>query len=188
MTIKDFSIDNDIKFKKLMAISNNAFQEMLKIFDISAKKADMDWFNRIHLENHLKYAQLVEGAWEVINLVKEKGYHCGIISDIDNDYQVQQFQALNLSKVFDSITTSEEVNTYKPDPYIFEVALRKANCSGDESLMIGDSYSKDIAGGKNMSMTTIWIDNYQNNRTEPVLADYTITQLKDIIPIFEKIF
>ncbi len=53
--------------------------------------------------------------------------------------------------------------------------------------MIGDSYSKDIAGGKNLDMTTIWIDNYQNNLQKPALADYTIKQLKDIIPIFNKI-
>jgi 2-haloacid dehalogenase/putative hydrolase of the HAD superfamily len=53
--------------------------------------------------------------------------------------------------------------------------------------MIGDSYSKDIAGGKNLDMTTIWIDNYQNNLQKPTLADYTIKQLKDIIPIFNKI-
>jgi len=38
-----------------------------------------------------------------------------------------------------------------------------------------------------LDMTTIWIDNYQNNLQKPALADYTIKQLKDIIPIFNKI-
>ena len=187
MTIKEFAQSSSMQFKRLISFSFNAFRGILKEFNIEAKKTDMDWFNIIFLDNHIKYAQLVEGVWDVINQVKDKGCHCGIISDIDNDYQQKQFQSLKLNGVFDSITTSEEVKVYKPGPCIFETALNKASCKGNESIMIGDSYSKDIAGGKNLDMTTIWIDNYQNNLQKPALADYTIKQLKDIIPIFNKI-
>ena len=124
-------------------------------------------------------------------MVKEKGYHCGIISDIDIDYQEKQFKALNIDQEFNSITTSEEIEIYKPAAPIFEAALKKANCLGKEALMIGDSYEKDIVGGKNMGMTTIWINRYQKqidtNYNIDSMADFTVVQLKDILPILERL-
>ncbi len=188
MTIKGRSQGDGVQFKRLHLYSENAFKSLLVYFNIGVSSSDIDWFNEIYLHNHLKYVQLVEGALDAISLVKENGYHCGVISDIDNDYQLRQFQALNLDDTFHSITTSEEVRSYKPDPDIFRIALDKANCRGNESLMIGDSYSKDIVGGKNMNMTTIWINHYQNNADKAIQADYIVKQFKEIIPIFSKIF
>lgn len=188
MTIKGRSQGGVVQFKRLHFYSENAFKSLLGQFNIGISSSDIDWFNEIYLHNHLKYVQLVEGALDAIFIVKENGYHCGVISDIDKDYQLRQFQALNLDNAFHSITTSEEVRTYKPNPYIFKIALDKANCRGNESLMIGDSYSKDIVGGKNMGMTTIWINRYQNNADKAILADYIVDQFKEIIPIFSKIF
>ena len=156
---------------------------MLKQFNIKTTNADIDWFNRIYLENHLRHIRLAEGAQDAIVLVKEKGIHCGIISDIDNDYQLRQFQELNLIDTFHSVTTSEEAKSYKPNPPIFEIALNKAGYHGEEALMIGDSYTKDISGGKNMGMTTIWINRYQSHINHKNLADYTVNQFKEIIPI-----
>jgi len=188
MTIKGRSQDDGIQFKRFHLYSENAFKSLLGHFHIRISSSDIDWFNEIYLHNHLKYVQLVEDALDAISLVRENGYHCGVISDIDNDYQLRQFQALNLDDAFHSITTSEEVRTYKPNPGIFKIALDKANCRGNESLMIGDSYSKDIVGGKNMDMTTIWINRYQNNADKAIQADYIVKQFKEIIPIFKRIF
>ncbi len=187
MTIKNRSRSNNKQFTKLHFYSENAFKFLLKQLNIKANTRDLEWFNRIYLDNHLKYIKLVDGAREAISLVKNNGYHCGIISDIDNDYQLIQFQTLNLDNSFHSITTSEEVRAYKPDAYIYKIALQKARCQGNESLMIGDSYSKDISGGKKMNMTTIWINRYQNNKDEATDADYIIKNFREIIPIFEEI-
>ncbi len=184
MTLRGHSQHSNDQFKKLHFYSENAFCSLLKEWSIKRiTNSDINWFNKIYLDNHLKYIKLVEGTWDVIGLVKEKGYHCGIISDIDEDYQIKQFRALNLTDVFHSITTSEEAKKYKPDPYIFTIALNKADCQGKEALMIGDSYSKDIAGGKNMKMTTIWINRYQSHTDQAGLADYTVSELKEISPI-----
>jgi putative hydrolase of the HAD superfamily len=187
MTIKNRSQNNNGKFTRLHFYSENAFKSLLQEFNIETTYSDIDWFNKIYLKNHLKFVKLVEGVKEGISLVKDKGYHCGIISDIDNDYQLKQFQALNLDNAFDSITTSEEVKAYKPDEVIYKVALDKANCQGNQALMVGDSYHKDIAGAKKMNMTTIWINYYQNSKEEKCLADYIIKEFKEILTIFNEI-
>lgn len=191
MTLKDNSENNGIDiihFQKLHFYSVSAFQSLLKRFDLKITLNDSLLFNKIYLENHLKYIHLAEGAEKAILLVKEKGYHCGIISDIDIDYQQEQFKALNIDQYFHSITTSEEVKNYKPATPIFQAALKKANCLGKEALMVGDSYNKDILGGKNMAMTTIWINRYQNQIDKKnILADFTVSELKEIIPILNNV-
>ncbi len=186
MTIKNRS-QNNRQFTRLHFYSENAFKSLLQEFNIETSSSDIDWFNKIYLANHLKFVKLVEGTTKVISLVKERGYHCGIISDIDNDYQLKQFQALNLDNVFDSITTSEGVKAYKPDELIYKIALDKANCQGNEALMVGDSYIKDIAGAKKINMTTIWINRYQDTKEENCLADYIIKEFKEILSIFNEI-
>lgn len=183
MTLKDYPDKRSDQFNKLSFYSENAFRSLLNLQNIQLTNQDIKWFNKIHLDNHLKYIQLVEGTWDAIRFIKEKGFHCGIISDIDTEYLVVQFKALKLTSVFHSITTSEEAKHYKPNPHIFKTALKKANCEGREAIMIGDSYNKDIVGGKNMNMTTIWINRYQKYSDKTNLADYTIRQLKEIRPI-----
>ena len=111
----------------------------------------------------------------------------GIISDIDNDFQAFQFKVLEISGLFDSITTSEEVQSYKPESKIFQVALNKVRCQGEESVIIGDSYKKDIIGGKNMGMTTIWINKFSGNNTDNDKADFIVKDLKEISPILKEL-
>ena len=193
MTLKDSSGNNNADgnhFKKLYFYYELSFQTLLKHYNIRVSPADFPLFKKIYIENHLKYISLAEGAWDTILLVKEKGYHCGIISDIDLDYQQEQFKALTIDQAFHSITTSEEVRYYKPASPIFEAALKKANCSGREALMIGDSYHRDIVGGKQMGMLTIWINNYQKQSEKNnnfVDADYIVNELKEIIPILKNV-
>lgn len=180
--------NNENGFNKLYSYYELSFQSLLSKFDKTATAADFHLFKNIYLKNHIEHIALSDGAMETINLVKDKGYHCGIISDIDLDYQQLQFKALNIDQAFHSITTSEEVRSYKPAPPIFLTALQKANCLGKESLMVGDSYKKDIIGGKNMEMTTIWINRYQNQVADNgVHADFTIGQLIEILPILDNI-
>ncbi len=195
MTLKDASHNGDFnnnQFRKLYFHSKSAFQLLLKEYNVKTSPSDFRLFHKIYYQNHLKYIRLVEGVWDAISLVKNSGCHCGIISDIDLDYQQKQFHALGINDAFHSITTSEEVKHYKPSPAIFNVALQKAHCQGKEAIMIGDSYTKDIIGGKNMGMTTIWINNYKNHLDKNMAmaadkADYRVSQFKEVIPILNKL-
>jgi FMN phosphatase YigB (HAD superfamily) len=53
--------------------------------------------------------------------------------------------------------------------------------------MIGDSYEKDIIGGKNMGMTTIWLNKYYGKNATGEKADFTVTHLKEISPILKEL-
>ena len=174
-------------FTPLRESTKKAFNGVLTEYDIQPSKEDFQWFSKSFFENHKKYIKLFPETLLILRELKNTDLHMGIISDIDDDFQKFQFKVFGISEMFDSITTSEEAQIYKPKEKIFQVALNKANCQGKESIIVGDSYKKDIVGGKNMGMTTIWINKFQPDNIDTEKADFTITHLKEISPILKEL-
>ncbi|MEA2086741.1 MAG: HAD family hydrolase [Candidatus Caldatribacteriota bacterium] len=174
-------------FTPLRESTKKAFKGVLAEYNIQPSKEDFQWFSKSFLENHKKYIKLFPETLPILRELKKTNLHVGIISDIDNNFQDFQFKVFGINKMFDSITTSEEVQIYKPKEKIFQIALNKAGCRGEESIIIGDSYKKDIIGGKNMGMTTIWINKFQPDNTDTEKADFIVKDLKEIFPILKEL-
>lgn len=182
MTLRDADPEEK-SFTPLRESTKKAFKGVLAEYDIQPSKEDFQWFSKLFFENHKKYIKLFPETLLILRELKNTDLHMGIISDIDNDFQEFQFKVFGISEIFDSITTSEEVQSYKPESKIFQVALDKARCQGEESIIIGDSYKKDIVGGKNMGMTTIWINKFSGDDADKDEADFVVKHLKEISPI-----
>jgi HAD superfamily hydrolase (TIGR01549 family) len=174
-------------FTPLRESTKKAFKGLLAEYNIQPSKEDFQWFGKSFIENHKKYIKLFPETLPILRKLKKTNLHVGIISDIDDDFQDFQFKVFGISEMFDSITTSEEVQIYKPEEKIFQVALNKARCLGKESIIIGDSYKKDIVGGKNMGMTTIWINKFSGDDADNDKADFIVKDLKEISPILDKL-
>jgi len=187
MTLQE--LDSRAKsFSPLKAATNNAVRKMLLEYHVKPSEKDMHWFSQIYFSNHKKYVKLFPETLDVIKKIRNTdSIHIGIISDIDIDYQKFQFDAFGISHLFDSITTSEEVQSYKPEKMIFHSAFKKADCQGENAIMIGDSYEKDIVGGKNMGMTTIWLNRFYGKNAAGIKADYIVSRLKDINPFINEL-
>jgi len=174
-------------FTPLRESSKKAFIGVLSEYIIHPSNEDYHWFKEMYFENHKKYVKLFPETIGIIKHLRNHGsIHIGIISDIDNDYQDFQFSVFGIQEMFDSITTSEEVRSYKPEPKIFQIALNKAGCQAEESIIVGDSYKKDITGGKNMGMTTIWINKFSENNINNDKANFIVKDLKEISPILKE--
>jgi len=186
MTLRDTD-PKEKPFTPLWESTKKAFKGVLEEYDIHPSKEDFQWFSKSFFENHKKYIKLFPETLLILQELKNTDLHLGIISDIDNDFQEFQFKVFGISEMFDSITTSEEVQIYKPKEKIFQIALNKAGCQGEESIIVGDSYKKDIVGGKNIGMTTIWINKFSGNNTDNNKADFIVKDLKEISPILDKL-
>lgn len=92
----------------------------------------------------------------------EQGIQLAIVSNFDSRlYPV--LEALNLDQFFTTVTISTEVGAAKPSPEIFQIALRKHDCSPHEVWHIGDSFKADYQGAKALGIRSILI-----NREEPL--------------------
>ena len=148
---------------------------------------DFPWIKDLYFKYHDKYVDVAEGAIEVLNKIKSKNLYLGIISDIDNDYMEFQLEKLKIKDMFDSITTSEEVRAYKPNPQIFEKALSKAKIEGKDAIYIGDNYWRDIIGAKKVGMTAVLIGDppMEQFATKGIEPDIVIDKLKELLNIIK---
>ena len=104
-----------------------------------------------------RWYRLYPETKETLQALKNHGHRLGIISN-NNDDLHKQLNMLELSEYFDSITYSQEAGANKPDPTIFQLALKRAGCSPIQALHVGDSYEKDILGARKIGITPILVD------------------------------
>ena len=158
-----------------------SFGQMLDSLNLTFHKEDLEWFRQQYWEKHRLHITLYPEAKDVLRSMWETGLHVGLISDIDHDFMLDQLTRLGIIEFFDSLTSSEEAGVWKPNPRIFELALSKAECTGSEAIHIGDNFERDIQGGKNMGMATVWFPNDSDASSD--VPDYTIQNLNEILTI-----
>ncbi|MFT3785680.1 MAG: HAD family hydrolase [Tepidisphaeraceae bacterium] len=76
---------------------------------------------------------------------------------------------------------SAEAGVMKPDPAIFQLALRKAGCEPSEAVMVGDRIDNDVAPARKLGMATIHVRQGGSGRQRPRAADETPDAVVDSI-------
>lgn len=122
------------------------------------------------------YNELFEGAIEILNYLKPK-YKLHVITNGFNEVQYKKLKNSGLSPYFEQIITSEDAGVKKPNPIIFNYALKKAAATSKESIMIGDNYEADVMGAIDNGIDAI----YFNVKKVPV--SHTIKSISSLLEI-----
>ena len=121
---------------------------------------------------------LFDGAHEVLDYLKAK-YQLHIITNGFSEIQADKLSNSKIDNFFEQIITSESVGVKKPNPKIFEYALRVAKASKKESIMIGDSWEADIMGAKKFGIQPIYC-NFENQPVDPsIISVNHLLELKN---------
>lgn len=107
-----------------------------------------------YLQNLPKFNQLFEGTFEVLDYLVDK-YTLHIITNGFQEIQSHKMKQSGLEKYFDQFITSESVGVNKPNPRVFNHALKMANALAHESIMIGDNLEADVHGAINVGIDAI---------------------------------
>src|ERR1700683_3752578 len=130
---------------------------------------------------------------EILTRLKS-GYRLGVISNWYGNLDGILAEA-GMTRIFDSVTDSTRVHAFKPDPVIFRAALKGLGTSADETAMVGDSVSKDLAPAHRIGMRTVWLRSKDADATAAPTAqspdgigdnfapDYTIDSLARMIDL-----
>jgi putative hydrolase of the HAD superfamily len=94
---------------------------------------------------------------KVLSSLQKGGYILGVISNISCRLP-EYLEQLGIASYFDFAIASDVFGTSKPDPRIFEEALRLADTSASQAIHIGDSYEADVVGARNVGITPVLID------------------------------
>jgi HAD superfamily hydrolase (TIGR01662 family) len=93
----------------------------------------------------------------VLPQLKQAGYILAVLSNRDKPF-TQLLEDHRIGEFFDFSIAAGEVNTYKPDPGLFEHAIQKAGILVQESIYVGDNYFADVVGARRAGLTPVLID------------------------------
>jgi haloacid dehalogenase superfamily, subfamily IA, variant 3 with third motif having DD or ED/haloacid dehalogenase superfamily, subfamily IA, variant 1 with third motif having Dx(3-4)D or Dx(3-4)E len=115
---------------------------------------------------------------EVLEYFYSQGYKMGVISDTSPSLQLTLEKA-GIAHYFTSFTASSLVGAMKPDPIIFNAALRAQNVTANESLYV-DDYDAEADGARKLGFTSFLIDREDENK-----SPFAIKNLKEMIAYVE---
>ena len=126
---------------------------------------------------------LVEGAKELMDYLKAKGYKMHICSNGFHEVQYKKLRACGLYDYFDTIILSEDAGANKPSRQFFDYALQQSGAQRDKTLMIGDNFNTDILGAKLAGFDTAYFNRFpEYPAPEPVTIEITaLRELMDIL-------
>lgn len=107
------------------------------------------------------FNHLFENTFEILDYL-QNSYNLHIITNGFKEIQQVKMQNANIDNYFKTVTNSESVGVKKPNPKIFNHALKVANANADQCIMIGDNYEADILGAINIGMDAVFFGNYNN--------------------------
>ena len=100
----------------------------------------------------------------------------GNIETVLEDFGVRRF--------FDAIIESAVLGIRKPDPRIFEHGVKALGLLPEQTLVIGDSYRKDIVPAESLGCQAIWLKGKGWTEEEDAqLHPNTIHKLNEVLGI-----
>lgn len=125
-------------------------------------------------------SRLMPHAKEILTYLRPK-YKMYILSNGFTELQSRKMQSAGIAHYFDGMILSEDIGVNKPNPAIFTHALRVAESTAEESLMIGDNYEVDIEGAQRVGIDQVFYNiSKKDLNPEHSLPTFTITSLLEL--------
>ena len=124
---------------------------------------------------------VVEGAHELMDYLKGRGYRMHMTSNGFHEVQYKKLAASGLRDYFDTIILSEDAGANKPSKAFFDYALAKSGASVDTTMMIGDNLQTDIIGAHDVGLDTILFNRWDIPPSD--IPTHTVAALREIMQI-----
>lgn len=123
-----------------------------------------------------------DDTYEVLEQLKTRGFRLLLLTNGSPSLQLEKLaMEKRLIPYFEHIVISGNFGFGKPDPRLFQHALRLMEISAKEAIMVGDNVSTDILGANNAGIDSIWIDHGDGKNMEGAKPTYRAERLKDVL-------
>lgn len=93
------------------------------------------------------WCKVPEGLGDALDAIRAKGVKVAIISNSEGMLD-RLFTELDILRHFDRVVDSGKVGVEKPDPRIFEIAMKEFDVPPARTLHLGDVFATDILGAR----------------------------------------
>ncbi len=119
---------------------------------------------------------VIEGAEDLLRFCRDKGIKVAVVTNGEAGMQRDALKAFSLDVYVDFLVTPASSSEIKPSSEIFKRALSLTGAAPNRTLMIGDTFHRDIVGALNMGITPVWL-----NRTgEPVPDGLQVIEVRSL--------
>ena len=135
------------------------------------------WLNSVHVGPDVV---------ETLGWLRSVGLRLGIVSNAAYRPALmrRQVSALGLGRFFDGLTFSSAVGVRKPNPRIYQDALRQLEVDASATLFVGDRLREDVKGPQSLGMRAVLLREWRRE-ADTVGADFVIERLSELRPIVE---
>jgi len=145
----------DGRFMGTWELFRTALEAALGDLGVEVPARELDVSTDILSKTFLR-TRLHEGARELLAFCRSLGLRTGIISDADSALLRSLLEKHGLLPLLDVVIISDEVGLLKPDPRVFDAALRAIGCGAEEAMMVGDA-ERDVEGARRAGMRAVLV-------------------------------
>lgn len=154
-------------------------------FDILFQEFDIQLSGDVAEDAYRKYLSIghffVPGAVSLLDYLKMKKYRLFIASNGVAATQDSRLDSAGIRPYFDQIFISETTGYHKPEKEYFDFCFSHiADFNRAQALLIGDSLTSDIQGGKTSGIDTCWFNPSRKVAPEHLKPTYEIYSLDDL--------
>lgn len=127
------------------------------------------------------------GALEAVRKLS-KSYRLFLASNGTAKVQAGRLKSAGIGPYFEKIFISQEIGADKPFPAYFERCFAAIDgFRRDRAMMVGDSLTSDILGGKNAGIATCWVNPGHGAPRPDIVPDYQIGALSELTDLLDRL-
>ena len=117
----------------------------------------------------------------------DQGYQLGLISNTiwPAELHLEDLAEIGVLSYLKIALFSGDLGLWKPNPEIFQHALRALDTTPADAIFVGDSPREDILGAQSVGMRAVWMRSAEFPLGE-VQPDAMIEALPELLPIIER--
>lgn len=202
-TIASFGVEPTDEVCALYSKINKAHWEMLERKELTREQVLVGRFETLfrqlgvevdptdcakRYENNLSIGHyFLPGAQEALEQLSKK-YRLFLASNGTAKVQAGRLKSANISHYFEKIFVSQQIGANKPDIAYFDGCFAQIpDFARERTIMVGDSLTSDILGGKNAGIATCWVAPKDAQPRADIRPDYRIESISQLEALLESL-
>ena len=162
----------------------NRFGQLFREFSVDVEPTACA---RAYEKNLSQGHWFLPGAEEAVKRLHEK-YRLFLASNGTATVQHGRLTSANLYPWFEKVFVSQDIGYNKPSTAYFEACFAQIpGFDKRKAMMVGDSLTSDIRGGRDAGITTVWVNAEGKTAPAELQPDYEIKALSELEALLESI-
>ena len=138
------------RHKDFWAVTEDSLSKSMEVFKI-------DPLMKNQLLDLYKVLSIFPEVKDALQKLKKKSYKLAILSNGTPSLLDELVKSNNLNNIFNDVFSIEEVKTYKPNPKVYDIPIKKYKIQKNEVAYLSAN-TWDVSAGGNYGFNPVWVN------------------------------